>query len=54
MLHGCPIPASTLPKPPATPFGTEALRYTSALASLTVRFITCFNDILISYLKNIF
>lgn len=53
-----PISAPTHP-PLSTPPGTEAPRYTSALASLTVLFfmmgfITCLNDILIPYLKSLF
>ncbi|GGG54863.1 sugar MFS transporter [Hymenobacter glacieicola] len=54
-----PISASPAPPVTNTPPGTEAPRYTSALASLTVLFfmmgfITCLNDILIPYLKAIF
>ncbi|MBX0289262.1 sugar MFS transporter [Hymenobacter sp. HSC-4F20] len=54
-----PISASPLSPTTDTPAGSEAPRYTSALASLTVLFfmmgfITCLNDILIPYLKAIF
>ncbi|MDU0372775.1 sugar MFS transporter [Hymenobacter endophyticus] len=53
-----PISAATHP-PLTTPPGTEAPRYTSALASLTVLFfmmgfITVLNDILMPYLQGLF